>query len=397
MPDFAFLAIHADGKRRRGRATAATDDALVRDLEARGLTVVTVRPRGGDADDAFRVPRARISDAVRAVAELLAAGVPLTRTFDIAATSTHRSLAAVLTDIRARIERGEGVATAMAAHPRVFSAAAVGVARAGEHAGDLDGAFARLAAQLERDDAQRAQLLSAAIYPAVLAIAGGAAILMLLLFVLPRFAALLNGTGLPLPRSTALLLAAAEMLRAHWTAIPFVALALLAAGMWTRSSASGRRAGARLLLALPVVGAYRRDALAAECARVLAVLLRGGTPLALALDAAAPSVADPLLRDALLAVRARVVAGSALHRALESEPIFGELFVSLVATGEESGRLADFLERAAALFEQRTVRGAQRLVAIAEPAMIVAFGAVVGCIALSLLQAIYGINGMGIR
>ena len=102
-------------------------------------------------------------------------------------------------------------------------------------------------------------------------------------------------------------------------------------------------------------------------------------------------------RDALLRSRALVIAGSSLHVALGAEDLFGDVFRSLVATGEESGRLAAFLERAASLFAQRTERGAQRLVALAEPAMIVALGVVVGAIALSLLQAIYGINPAGLR
>jgi type II secretory pathway component PulF len=178
--------------------------------------------------------------------------------------------------------------------------------------------------------------------------------------------------------------------------LPLAVAALLAAFAWLRTSAVGRRAWSRSLLALPVVGGFRRDALAAGAARTLAVLLHGGAPLPAALEDAARSADDPLLGDALHAARARVIAGSTLHAAC-AEPVFSDVFLSLVATGEEAGRLAEFLERAAVFFEQRTERGAQRLVAFAEPAMIVAFGVVIGAVALSLLQAIYGITPAGLR
>lgn len=397
MPGFSFLTISAEGRRHRGHENAASEAALVRHLEAKGLTVVTVEPHEPSGLATARLSRAGTSDAVRAIAELLAAGLSLPRALDVAASSAPGALATVLADLRARVERGESVAVAMTAHTHVFSATAIGVVRAGERAGDLDGAFARLAVQLERADAQRARLVSAAIYPAVLAVAGGAAILVLLLFVLPRFAALLDGTGLPLPRSTALLLGFATALRTHWTALPLTGTFILGTAVWLHLTPTGQRWWSRALLALPVVGGFRRNALAASTARTLAVLLRGNAPLAAALDDTAGSAHDAILRDALHAARTRVVAGSTLHDAMASEDVFDDLFVSLVATGEESGRLADFLERAAVLFEQRTARGAERLVAIAEPTMIIAFGAVVGCIALSLLQAIYGINPAGIR
>jgi len=397
MPGFEFQTVDASGRRSRGREHAADVPALVRALEARGLVPVDVREADRDERAALPARAARAAEAMRALASLLDAGLPLVRALEVTASSAPDPLASVLRDIRARVERGEGVAAACAAHPGAFSAAAIGVIRAGERSGDLVGAFDRLATQLERAGELRARLLSAAIYPAVLAVAGGAAILVLLLFVLPRFAALLEGTGIPLPPSAAILLGISTALRAHWMVLPVVAAALLAVAAWLRGTAQGRLAWASALLGAPLVRAVRRDALATECASTLAVLLRGGTPIAAALDDAARAASDPLLTDALQAARRRVVSGSTLRDALAPEPIFGEVFITLVATGEEAGRLTEFLERAATMFERRTERTTKRLVALAEPVMIVIFGVLVGGIALALLQAIYGLNPAGLR
>lgn len=397
MPGFRFRTIDPKGRRANGATDAVNAAALTRDLEAQGLTVLDVRADADGADGTSRVPRRDVADAARALASLLDAGLPLARAIEVAAAAAPAPFATVLRDVQARIERGEHMAGAMAAHPEAFSAMATGVVRAGERAGDLDGAFAQLADQLEREEDLSARLISAAIYPVILAVAGGAAIVVLLVFVLPRFASLFEGTGLPLPRSTALLLAAATTLRDNWIALPVVAGLTLTAAAWLRTTARGQRLVAGALLALPVLGGFRRDVLAAGCARALGVLLRGGSTLPAALDDAAASVTDPLLRDALTRVRMRVLAGSTLRAAMDGEQIFHRVFVSLVATGEEAGRLADFLARAATLFEQRAERGAQRLVALLEPAMIVAFGGVVALVAFSLLQAIYGLNPAGLR
>ncbi|MEI8258781.1 MAG: type II secretion system F family protein, partial [Deltaproteobacteria bacterium] len=296
MPSFAFHTITAAGQRARGHASASDAAAMVRDLEARGLTVLRVEERTGVDGALARMPRRAVTDAVRAIASLLPAGLPIARAVNIASRTAPHALTFVLRDLQARVERGEGVAAAMAAHPSAFSPAAVGIVRAGERAGDLDGAFERLASHLERADALRARLLSAAIYPAVLAVAGGAAMLVLLLFVLPRFANLLSGTGMPIPRSTALLLALATTLRANWVALPLLIAGLLTAFAWMRQSTAGHHAWSRLLLDLPVFGAFRRDMLSAENARTLGVLLKGGAPIAAALDDAARS-ADDLATD----------------------------------------------------------------------------------------------------
>ncbi len=398
MPGFEFRTITAAGRRERAAAVAADATTLRLDLEARGLTVLDIResdPANGARGR--RISHAALEDAMRALAALLPAGLPLARSLDAAASTAPPALAERLLDVRARVERGEPLAAAFAAHGDVLSPAAIGVIRAGERAGDLDAAFARLADQLERQGALRARLISAAIYPALLTVAGGAAVLVLLLFVLPRFADMLGGTGARLPTSTALLLAASSSAQRNWWVFPIAGVSLLMLGAWLRVTSEGRRAWARALLALPVVRTFRRELLAAESARLLAVLLRGGASLLSALDDAAASMSDPLAREALVRVRERVRAGSPLHSALGAEPVFPPLLASLVATGEEAGRVQDFLERSAQLFEQRTERGAQRLVALAEPAMIIGFGVVVGFVALSLLQAIYGINPASLR
>src|SRR5690606_39979887 len=110
---------------------------------------------------------------------------------------------ASLRSARADIERGDALATALARHGRTFPPVYVGLVRAGERSGDLDGAFRRLADQLEREDQLRSRIASAMIYPLLLAVVGGVAVVVLLLFVLPRFVELLEGAGASVPRSTA--------------------------------------------------------------------------------------------------------------------------------------------------------------------------------------------------
>ncbi|MGE5803507.1 MAG: type II secretion system F family protein, partial [Gemmatimonadota bacterium] len=252
--------------------------------------------------------------------------------------------------------------------------------------------FTRLSDQLERDERLRARLLSLSVYPLVLAAAGTVALVVLAFFVLPRFAELLQGTGATLPRSTALVLGIAGALKHGWPV--FLALAagvpfLLA---WTRRTAEGRRAAARVLLELPVINTLRRQALGARVARLVGVMLGGGAPLLGALDETVECLPDPLAQEEVARIRTRVREGVSLNRAFGEGALFHPLLAQLVAVGEESGRLQEFLLKAAEIFEERTERGAQRLVTLLEPAMIVTFGGIVALVALSVLQAVYGMN-----
>lgn len=394
MPAFAYRVVDRSGKRLRGAEEAPSPRALTIALETRGLVVVDVSECPADPGPKPGVfgNRQAVLEVTRAVAALLRAGLPLARALGAAAHVASGDTATATQAVRARVERGESLATALAAHPALFSPLFVGLVRAGERSGDLAGAFTRLAEQLERDERLRSRLFSLSVYPLILAAAGSVALAVLAFFVLPRFAELLQGTGATLPRSTAFVLWAAATLKGGWPVLLAIVVALPLLLSWARRTDEGRRAAARLLLELPFIRTLRRQALGARVARLLGVLLGGGAPLLSALDEAVECLPDPLARDELTRIRTRVREGGSLNRAVAEGGFFHPLLSQLVAVGEESGRLQEFLLKAAEIFEERTERGAQRLVTLLEPAMIVTFGGVVALVALSVLQAIYGVN-----
>ena len=396
MPNFAYQVVDGTGKRLRGNAQAVSSGALTRTLEARGLFVLDVAESAdgeGGGRRAFRLGRRReVLEVTRALAALLPVGMPLAQALRAASGVASGDVKDALNEVKGRVERGETLSAALAQHRSLFSPLYVGLVRAGEKSGDLDAAFARLADQLERDEVLRGRVLSASIYPLMLATAGSIAVTVLLFFVLPRFVTLLEGSGATLPRSTATLLAVSSALHRAWPVLLLIPFGIAAFATWATNVEAGRRAWSATLLALPGVRTLRRYALAGRFARLVGVLLGGGAPLLTALDDTIESIGDPLARDDVARVRTRVREGSSLRAALAEGTLFPDLLAQLVGVGEDAGQLRVFLMKAADIFEERTERATQRLATLAEPAMIVTFGIIVAFIALSLLQAIYGIN-----
>ena len=191
MTAFTYRAVTPAGKRIRGSEEASSAKALASSLGTRGLIVLDVaagQTAAKATKSGFRLRRAEgVLEMTRAMAALLPAGLPLSRSLAAVAKTTSGELATALAAVRARVERGDTLAAALADHPTFFSPIYVGVIRAGEKSGDLPGGFARLSAQLEREEELRNKLLSAAIYPILLGVAGGIAVTVLLL--LPTFLA----------------------------------------------------------------------------------------------------------------------------------------------------------------------------------------------------------------
>lgn len=398
MNAYTYVAVDSASRRVRGQENAPSVQQLTHELERRGLLVLEIHEATPQVGPSGRLPRRRaVVEATRALAALLGAGIPLTRALRVAAQVGGGALSPVLDAVRSDVEGGNSLAAALARYPRLFSPLYTGVVRAGERAGDLPGSFARLSDHLEKAEDLRSRLVSASIYPMLLAGAGGTAVLVLILFVLPRFAELLEGSGAALPTSTAFLLSISTTLAGSWAwllgGVVALALGAVAAGRTER----GGRLVSTLVLHVPGIGALRQGVLAARFARLLGVLVAGGTPLLTALDGVAESLSDPLAREAATGIRTQVREGVSLHDAVSRATVFPPLLALLIAVGEESGQLGGFLVQAAEIFESGAERSLRRLVALAEPAMIILFGGIIGFVALALLQAIYGVNADAFR
>jgi len=396
VPLYAYQAVDAGGRRTRGRLSATTAQALIRDLEGRGLLALNVdeateKATSGGLGLGFG-RRDAVLEFTRAIAALLPAGMPLAKALAAGATTAPASIRPTLDAVRVKVERGDELAAALAEHPGLFTSLYVGIVRAGEKSGSLDKAFVRLADHLERESELRSKLISMSIYPVLLALVGAGAVLVLVFFVLPRFAELLLDSGATLPATAGAIVNVTTWLRVNWRFLAVIPPAFLIAFAWLRTSESGRRFSSNALINLPLVGNWRKQTLAAAFARMVGELLTGGAPLLMALEDAHDCMTDPVAQTETERIRVRVREGSALHAAISEKSIFPTVLPQLVALGEDAGRLAEFLIKSAELLERKTERTLERLVALAEPAMIIGFGGLVALVALALLQAIYGVN-----
>ena len=204
MTQYQYDAVDRSGRRRRGIGAAANASGLAELLAAEGLVLVTATEVSGAESTVSggRVSRKDLLEGFRSVSALLDAGLPLARALEHGESLATPALRGPLADVRARVSRGESFAAALAAHPAVFGPLAPSLVRAGERSGDLAGSLQALVRHLERDVELRDRLLTASLYPLVLLLFGGVAVGVLVLLVIPKFGALLTGTGITPPWTT---------------------------------------------------------------------------------------------------------------------------------------------------------------------------------------------------
>jgi type II secretory pathway component PulF len=389
---FAYRAAHRSGQVERGTLRAETADAARAALAARGLFPLELRAEEGRAGDRRRMPADDLAVGLRVLADLLGAGLPLSRALAALEELAPPAWKEAVPALRASVREGSGLAAALQAAPVELPPLVVGLVAAGEAGSGLAPALAKAATLAERAAETRSAVRAALAYPLLLAGAGAASIVLLVGFVLPRFAAILRDLGQQLPASARLVLSVADAVRAGWMpAAVTLAAALVVWRAWA-GSAEGMPQWHALLLALPLVGPIRRSAATARFAAALSALLESGVPIAPALGHAVRAAGDAALARRILAAREAVLGGQGLAAALERADAATPTAVRLVRAGEETGRLAEMLEQAARLESARAENAIRGAVKGIEPVLILVFGAIVALVAAALLQSVYSVR-----
>jgi len=263
---------------------------------------------------------------------------------------------------------------------------------AGEESGDLAHVMEKLADYIEERNALRIKVLTAFIYPAVVALVSVGIVIFLLGYVVPQVVSAFSQARQELPMLTRVMLALSDFVRSWgWLVALVLAAALTGWRMMLRAPAT-RLAWHSRLLKMPLAGRFILGLDAARFASTLAILTGSGVPLLRALDASRQTLGNDRLRVSVDDATSRVREGVSLASALQVQKTFPPLLVHLTASGEKTGTLPELLERAAQTLSREVERRAMALTALLEPLMILLMGGFVLLIVLAVLMPIIEIN-----
>jgi general secretion pathway protein F len=286
------------------------------------------------------------------------------------------------------------LSAALETQPGTFSGFYVNMVRAGEAGGALEAALARLSEFMERSRELRESVTSALIYPVILLVVALLSVMLILTFVVPRFASMFQEAGESLPLPTLVVMTVGQFVERYWWV-----LGLITAGvyLYLRRELSdpvrrGRWHG--WLLMLPLVGDLVAKLEVARFTRILGTLLSNGVPLLNAIAIAREIIKNDIIGHGVARVEESVREGQGLAGPLIRENIFPHLATQMLKVGEETGNLEGMLLELADIYEREVKNTVQRLVALIEPVLILGLGLVIAGIIMSLLVAILRVNDL---
>ena len=339
-----------------------------------------------------RIKRTDLMHLSRQMAAFVRAGLPLLdAVHTIAEESANSSVRRVMLEIEDGLRSGERFSDCLDRHPKVFPDFYRGIVRSAELTGELDTVLARLAGYIERDLEARRKVKAATIYPGIILIMSIITVTVLAWFVLPKFKEFFKSLDAHLPLATRMLLAVTDFLTNFWWTVALGVLGLVLLVAAVLATARGQYLKDRLVLSVPVLGATIQYALVERFCRILASMVSAGVSLPEGFQVATNSLRNRVYVRELDSVRASMLEGEGIAGPLGRTTLFPSTAVQMLRVGENTGTLDTQLETTAQFFETELDYKIKKLTALFEPIVIIVMGALVGFVAIALVEAMYGV------
>jgi general secretion pathway protein F len=407
---FAFQAVRASGDAVNAQIEAMSQAEAIERVREQGLILVNIAPAtaatiAGAKKKSFvgnlltprKVTREQIIAFTRDLANLISAGLPLDRAFELLTSlSESPPIAALMQDLRDRVRGGRALSQALAEHPKHFDRLFVNMVRAGEASGTLGPVLQRVSEFQERSAELRSSVTNALIYPVVLVAVAILAVLVMMFFVVPKFETTFKQFGKALPPATENLIAFSHFLRSDGWMIVLGIAAIFVLMRGRMRTPEGQLKWHTRKLTMPVLGDLFQKIEVARLARTLGTLISNGVSLLPALTIVKDTVDNRALANSLDGVLVRLKEGHGFARPLMEAGLYPKLAVHMVAVGEETGKLDTMLMKVADVYDVEVNTSLKRALGLMEPILIVTLAVVVGGIIFALLSALLGLTEMNV-
>jgi len=399
MPVFQYRATSVGGGPQAGVVEAPDLDQAIDVVHRMGLTPIRLEAqtptRATTVSKSLFQKRVTTRDLIlftRQLETMLESGLPILSSLDILYQQTaHPVLRVAIDRVRADVEQGSTLTEALRRYPRSFPPIFVNLVHAGEEGGLLGPMLDRIGGLLEYEEETEQRIKAATFYPMLIVGELGLAFLVLVKFVLPRFASLFRSLDAKLPLPTRVLIGTSDFFDHYWFLVITVAIgSAVGAVLWSRTE-RGRRRIDYWIISAPLFGSIFLKTIMSRFARVLAALVAAGIPILQALAVARGVAGNKIVEEEIDRMRNGVTAGMGLAESVQGRNVFPPLVVKMLAVGQETGAIDKMLVRVARYFDRDVDYAVKNLSTAIEPVLLVVLGAAVLFTALAVFLPLWNL------
>jgi len=386
---YKYKSISADGRETEGLYVGDNESGLISMLKEKKELVISIeRDVQSEAQiEIFKkkVKKKDLSLFCRQFYTMISAGLGIVPCLEILVAQTeNKTFKNAIADTYEDVQKGLTLSESMRKHTNVFPTILVSMVEAGEVSGNLDTIMLRMAEHFEKENKIENKVKSSMVYPAVLGIATIAVVIFMLIFVMPTFIGMFEGSGTELPAPTQMLINLSNSLQSYWYIYIAVTAAIVILISTYKKTKEGRRFFDSMKLKLPVVRKTTAMLATSRFTRTLSTLMSSGIPLIQSMEVVSRVVNNAIIEERLMKGIDSIRKGITLSRTVKDVRVFPPMVDSMIRIGEESGSLDDMLYKTADFYDEEVETSMQKLTAMIEPIMIIVMALIIGTIVIAM-------------
>ncbi len=390
MPRFDYKAIDSVGKVHHGSKNGSSREEIIKSISSEGLVVIYIKENKKIKLFKKKSKKTWLLNFTEYLANLLNSQVDLVRSLYIIAESLEDSQQQeVVFKLINKIKSGDSFSDALKIYPEYFDNLYVTLVKVGEEGGNLAFTMNKIFEHLSEKNETRNFLISATMYPIILISTSLLSVLVLMIYVLPKFGTIFEDLQQPLPAYTQFMISLGNFFKSYGIYMVIIFILLIVV---VRKNEKLKLKVTGNLHRLPLIGELIFMINLKNLFQALNVLLLGGHPFLYSLSLAQQVVTLPKIKYSLGRIYKNIKQGKSFSEMLKSEGIYPNDLVSLVSISEETGKSAEFFGKIAEQLNKKIRDKVSKLLSVIEPLSIVLMGLLIGSIVLSMLSAIFGIN-----
>ena len=399
MPEYVWKARTTAGNILSGEMNEVNESVVMNKLRKMNYTDIKVKKKPKDLFEnvEFFQPKVKTKDIViftRQFATMIDAGLPLVQCLEIlAGQQENKTFKKVLTSIKLTVEGGSTFADALKQHPKIFDALFVNLIHAGEAGGILDTILRRLAVFLEKSEALKRKVKGAMVYPGVVITIAMSVVVVLLVFVIPVFKEMFEGSGDKLPGPTLMVLAMSEFVQNYFIHVAILLAIIFIIFRKFSQTQKGRIIIDRVALKTPAIGLLLRKVAVARFCSTLGTMISSGVPILDALEITAKTAGNVIIERAIMNTRSAIAEGRTIAEPLMETGVFPGMVVRMIAVGEATGALDAMLAKISEFYDEEVDAAVEALTQLMEPIMIVFLGGVCGGMVIAMYLPVFSMAG----
>ena len=394
MGRYKYRAMNPDNQKIEGKYEANSKEEVMNYIAGNGMYPLIIEEIPDTNDIKFginrKVKNRDIAVMCRQFYTMLDSGVPILECLNILAGQIENNkLRTCVGEIAADVNKGGVLSESMKKYPKIFPQLLTSIITSGEASGRLDNAMLRMADYYEKETKTANKVKNAMIYPCILAFVSVVAVTFILVYLMPTFVDIFDGTGTSLPWCTRLLLWLSTAIQQNWIIILLILAAAIAGFKAYSSTENGKYFMSKMQLKIPYVKKLCLMRVVSQFTRTMSTMIGSGLSLIDSIQIVTEIVSNEIAKDALISVNEKISRGEGLYYSIRETGVFPNMLCSRVKIGEETGSLEAILNKTADFYDEELDTTIQATVALMEPALIVVMGLTIGFMIISIMLPMF--------